>query len=567
MRKLIHASKAFLLFLFFSSPTFKVLKFASLNKSIRLILILTVTLIANITTAQHGHGGHGGNNGTSMPKGYEKKIPLYKEALGKYSHPISNTDTMVQAYFKQGLQLKYAFGVNEAARSFRQARMIDTTCAVCYWGEAWALGSYLNGKMNKAKAPLAYHAVQMAMMLSKKHASPLEQDLIEALSVRYIEDFDPETRGVQDTMYAEAMAKVYEKYPNDLEVATVYAEALFVLEPRRGTRDIKDPDVQKLHKILEKALEQNIEHPGACHLYIHATESTSRPDLGESCAAFISNAIPGASHINHMPSHTYNEVGRWSESVRANLEAWHSDQKSKYDLSVAIYPSHNLHMLYYSAAYDGQGAIAIQAASDFARMTGNTMHHVMALIRFGRFEEVLEIEKRPSGDISGGMWDFAQGYAHLRNDESDFAQLYLKRVQIIADTSEAIYRGHPAAHILGVLAGILQSEIERDSGNLGGAIRSIKAAVAIEDEMQYDEPEPMPFDSRHWLGATLMEAERYEEAEEVYKTELVDHPKNGWSYFGLIKALEAQEKDASEIQEKFDKSWERADHWIRASRF
>ena len=531
-----------------------------------LTLFFLFSLSANVLIAQHGHG-HGGGNPDEMPKSYHDSIPLYSSALGKYMRPVTTKDSLAKAYFKQGLQLKYAFAVNEAARSFREARKIDENCAVCYWGEAWALGSYLNGAMNKAKAPLAYEAIQKAKKLAKKNASPVEQALIKAMTVRYIKDYDPDNRAIQDTLYAKAMAEVYKQFPDDIDVASVYAEALFLLEPRRGTRDIEDPDVQKIHKVLEKALDQDIEHPGACHLYIHATESTSRPELGESCAAFISNAIPGASHINHMPSHTYNEVGRWGESVRANLRAWHTDQKAKYNEGVAIYPTHNLHMLYYSAAYDGQGAIAIQAAKDFARKTGNTMHQVMSLIRFGRYDEVLEIEKRPSSDIGGGMWDFAQGYAHLRNGDVDFASLYFKRVQTTADTSEAKYRGHPAAHILGVLSGILQSEIQRDTGNLEGAITTLEAAVAIEDSMQYDEPEPMPFDSRHWLGAALLEAERFAEAEKVYQTELEDHPKNGWSYFGLIKALEAQGKDASDVKKKFDESWERADHWIRASRF
>ena len=533
------------------------------------LLYALFTLLFFLTTvtaglAQHGHGG---GDSETMPDGYEDSIKLFRLALGEFDRKITTSDTLAQTYFKQGIQLKYAFAVNDAARSFREAHALDTLCAPCYWGEAWALGSYLNEPMNEAKAPLALHAIRKAVELAPKYASPVEQALIKALTVRYIEHFDPENHGAQDTSYAMAMAKVYEQYPDDLDVATIYAEALFLLEPRRGTRAMDDPDVMKLHQILEKVLDIDIQHPGACHLYIHATESTDRPDLGESCAAFIGNSIPGASHINHMPSHTYNEVGRWGESVRANLHAWHSDQKAKFDEGIAIYPSHNLHMLYYSASYDGQGAIAIQAAKDFTLSTGSAMHQVLALIRFGRFKEVLQITDRPKATIPGGMWDFAQGYAHLRNAESDFADLYLKRVQTAADTSQAKYRGHPAAHILGVLAGILESEIQRDTGNLADAITILKATVALEDEMQYDEPEPMPFDSRHWLGAALLEAQLYKEAEETYLAELDDHPRNGWSYFGLLKALKAQGKDAAEIQQEFDKSWERADHLIRASRF
>lgn len=524
-------------------------------------------LLSTMAVGQDGHG-HGGNGDShTMPEGYEEPIKLYSSALGPYERPIATSDTSAQAFFNQGIQLKYAFAVNQAARSFREARTLDKDCAICYWGEAWALGSYLNEPMSKAKAPLAYEAIQKAVELSKTKATPLEKAMINALAVRYVEDFDPEKRGAQDTAYAAAMAEVYRQFPDDHDVATIYAEALFLLEPRRGTRAMDDPDVMRIHEVLEKVLAEDLRHPGACHLYIHATESTNRPDLGESCAAYIGNSIPGASHINHMPSHTWNEIGRWGESVRANLQAWHTDQKARYDEAVAIYPAHNLHMLFYSAAYDGQGAIAVQAAKDFARLTGNTMHQVMALIRFGRFEEVLEIESRPEAVIPGGLWDFARGYAHLRSAELDFAQLYLKRVKIAADTSEAKYRGHPAAHILGVLAGILEAEIQRDTGDLDAAIATLEATVQLEDDMMYDEPEPIPFAARHWLGAALLEAQRYAEAERIYREELKDHPRNGWSYFGLLEALKAQGKDRVEVQRAFDESWARADHWIRASRF
>ena len=211
-----------------------------------------------------------------------------------------------------------------------------------------------------------------------------------------------------------------ERYPDDLDAATLYAEALFLLEPRRGTRDLNDANVKRLHGVLEKVLAADIRHPGACHLYVHATESTVRPEKAEACAEYLGNAIPGASHINHMPSHTWNEIGRWGDSVRANLQAWHSDLKAEFGKGLAIYPSHNLHMLLFAASMDGQGAIAIQAGKDYAKLTGDTMYHVLTLLRFGRFDEIAALTERPEREISGGLWDFAQGYARLRDGEPDF---------------------------------------------------------------------------------------------------------------------------------------------------
>ena len=322
-------------------------------------------------------------------------IDLFKSGLGTFTRTISSSNKEAQAFFDQGFQMMYAFAKPEAIRSFREAWKRDPNCAICYWGEAWAWGSYLNGPMSADEAPHAYAAIQKALTLKDTHATAKERAFIDAMAVRYVEKFDPEKRVDQDKAYAEAMGRVADGNPDDLEAATLHADALFLLEPRRGTRDYKSPSVQRLHRVLERILAKDVHHPGACHLYVHATESTVVPERAAACAEFLGKSIPGASHINHMPSHTWNEVGRWGDSVRANLEAWHSDQKAAIGEGFAIYPSHNLHMLLYAASMDGQGAIAMQAGKDYAKLTGDSFYQVLTMIRFGRFDEVLEVKNRP----------------------------------------------------------------------------------------------------------------------------------------------------------------------------
>ena len=509
----------------------------------------------------------GQEEAADLPGFLTKPIELHPEALGTLSFPISIKNEEVQAYFDQGVQLKYAFGVRDAARSFREAWKRDSTCAICYWGEAWALGSYLNEPLSEEHAPHALAAIRKATQLAQTNASPMEQALIKAMTVRYVEDFDPEKRAIQDTAYAMAMKEVYEDFPQNLDVATIYAEALFLLEPRRGTRDLDDPDVMRIHEVLEKILVEDITHPGACHLYIHATESTPSPEKAASCAKLIGSSIPGASHINHMPSHTWNEMGLWGEAVRANLQAWHSDQKAKIGEGFAIYPAHNLHMLLYAASMDGQGAIAIQAGKDFHKTTNNPIFHLLTLIRFGRFDEVLELTERPQAAYPRAVWDFCQGYARLRMGEADLAEVYVNRVFATADTITAKVRHHEAKTLLYVLGGILKGEILREMGDLKTAIVAFEGAVDKEDEMAWDEPEPLPFAARHWLGAALLEAGKYAEAEQCYREDVADHPHNGWSLFGLQKALEAQGKRSLSVDMDWEKSWERADVWLKASRF
>ncbi len=378
---------------------------------------------------------------------YTEPIQIFKVGLGTFTKPMSSTNKEAQAFFDQGFQMMYSFAKPEAVRSFREAWKRDPECAICYWGEGWAWGSYLNAPMTAEESPYAYAAAQKALSL-KSRATPKERALIDALAVRYVEKFDGAKRVEQDRAYADAMQKVSAQYPDDLEIATLYADALFLLEPRRGTRDVNDPNVHRLHQVLEAILARDVHHPGACHLYVHATESTIVPGRAEACAEFLGRSIPGASHINHMPSHTWNEVGRWGDSVRANLEAWHSDQKAAIGQGFAIYPEHNLHMLLYAASYDGQGAIAMRAGKDYTKLTGESFYEVLTLIRFGRFDEVLQVTSRPTPEIQGGLWDFAQGYAHLKQGHADFASLYLGRVKKAADSSKAMFRVHTAKDLL-----------------------------------------------------------------------------------------------------------------------
>jgi tetratricopeptide (TPR) repeat protein len=502
----------------------------------------------------------------SLYERYTEPISIYKTGLGTFTRPISSRNKDAQAYFDQGFRLMYSFAKAEAVRSFREAWKHDPECAICFWGEAWAWGSYLNGPMSDEEAPHAYAAAQKALAL-KDRATAKERALIEAMAVRYVEKFDASRRVEQDRAYRDAMQKVSARYPDDLEIATLYADALFLLEPRRGARDVNDPNVRRLHEVLESVLSRDVQHPGACHLYIHATESTVVPGRAEACAQFLGQSVPGASHMNHMPSHTWNQVGRWGDSVRANLDAWHSDQKAALGEGVAIYPEHNLHMLLYAAAYDGQGAIAMRAGKDYSKLTGDTFYEVLMLIRFGRFDEVLEITSRPKADVQGGLWDFAQGYAHLKQGNADFAQLYLGRVKKAAATSTASFRRHAAKDLLSIAAGILEGEIQRLAGDLPAAIASFQRAAEIQESLQYDEPEPLPFAAHHWLGAALLESKRFEDAEKVYRGDLKEHPRNGWSLLGLQQALEGRGAPSAEVAADFAASWARADTWIRSSRF
>ena len=220
-----------------------------------------LAFVAVPALAQHDHGdGDPGESAAELPESFNEPMPLYETALGDHHHEISSANEKAQAYFNQGFRLMYAFGKQDAVRSFREAWKHDPDCAICYWGEAWAWGSYLNGPMRPFEAPHAYAAMREAVA-RVDGASPKERAYIEALTPSYVEDFDPGKRREQDEAYAEAMRELAGAYPDDLDAVTLYGDALFLLEPRRGTRDLDDPNVQRLHAVLESVLDRDITHP------------------------------------------------------------------------------------------------------------------------------------------------------------------------------------------------------------------------------------------------------------------------------------------------------------------
>jgi tetratricopeptide (TPR) repeat protein len=532
---------------------------------VRIVLALT---LAGPAAAQHPAGHR-----TAPTAADSARIPLHRDILGTFAWPVATAVAEAQAYFNQGVRLMYAFTPADARLSFEEARRRDPNCAMCWWGEAWAMGPYLNGPMAARDAPAAHEAARQAHRLARAGTSPVEQALTEAMTRRYAPEHPAGGRKSLDSAFATAMAGVYAAHPDHLEAATLYADALMLLEPRRGTWPLAKPAVARIHEVLEGVLARDLAHPGACHLYIHATETTPKVGLAQPCADLLGNALPGASHLNHMPSHTYNRVGRWGDATRANLQAWHSDQKAARGEGFAIYPAHNLHMLLYSAAVDGQSGIAIQAARDYTKLVpaDGASFRALVLLRFGRFDEVLELTRPPEHPIHHGLWAFARGHAHLRLHRPDSARAYLSLVDslVLHTPATQTFRVHQPAALLGIVAGLLRGELLRTEGQTDAAVAAFEAAILLEDGLTYDEPEPLPFTARDWLGTLLLEAARPAEAERVFREALVRRPHNGWSLLGVAQALRAQGRtaEADAAQQSFERAWARSDTWLPAPRF
>jgi hypothetical protein len=487
--------------------------------------------------------------------------------LGPHERPVTTRSATAQAYFNQGMRLAWGFGMPEARRSFEAAIRADEQCAMCHWGLAWSLGPYVNGGMDSTSEVRAHEHVQRARRLSRT-ASDVERALIDALALRYAARPTRANRAQHDTTYMHAMRAVVRRFPDDLDAATLFGESIMVLRPwdywTAGGQP--QPGIDELLQVLEGVLARRLDHPGACHLYIHATEASTQPQRAEACADLLVDGMPGASHMRHMPSHTYMRIGRYGDGVRSNQLAWIADQQAAHGGATAIYPAHNLHMLLFAGSYDGQSAVAMQAARDLARLSaGSAFHLPLVLARFGRWSEILELPV-PDVPFRAAMQHYARGLAQLRSDQATNARASLAALETFRPVATSAHQ----RNLLGLARAILSAEIDAATGRHDDAIATLRHARTIEtDSLQYDEPEDWILPLRQVLGAILLEAGRAAEAEAEYHGELEAHPENGWSLLGLSLALDAQGRaaEAAAVRERFRHAWQRADTHIRGSRF
>jgi tetratricopeptide (TPR) repeat protein len=491
--------------------------------------------------------------------------------LGDYSRPVTTNSELAQAYFDQGLRLAYSFARADAARSFRAAQEHDPECAMCYWGEAWALGPYQNNPAGVGEYDDAFTASREAIQRIEG-VQGWERALIEGMAARYPDA----ARGEAATeAYADAMARAAGTHGSNPEVATLFAESLMMFRPWDLYRDDGEPydETRRAVQLLERVLADDLSHPGACHLYIHAVEPW-RPERAEACADLLAATVPGVAHMQHMPSHIYMNIGRYGDAVRGNQEALIVAQASEHDEGFVLYPGHNEGMLVFAAWMDGQSGVALSAARDLARLNpAATYQYELQLARFGRWDELLERTTLPEQEFQRGLTLFPRGLAHLRSDDPEAAVEALEMIRAVRhetpDDATYAFFGFPQRDMLGMAENILAGEIAAAEGRFQAAESYLRAAIQLEDGLPYAEPEPWPIPARHVLGAVLLEADRPALAEAVYREALQVHPDNGWSLKGLQNSLEAQGRtaEARQAKEAFEEAWERADIWLPASRF
>ena len=517
--------------------------------------------------------------------------PLF-EGLGSHKRKVTTDSPKAQRYFNQGLAFLQGFNHGAAIRSFQEAARLDPECAMAHWGIALASGPHINYPLvPPPAAELAWKELELARKYAP-NASRVERDLIEALGARYANP-QPEDRSRLDRAYAEAMRKVWEAYPNDPDVGALFAEALMDLRPwDQWTPDGQpQPGTDEILATLDAVLKLNVNHPLANHLYIHAVEASPHPERADAPADRLRKLQPGLAHNVHMPSHIDIRRGRWQQAIDGNLKAVAADRQYRKTAGppkgfLPVYVAHNEHMLAYAAMMTGQSELAIKhiramvagLPEDFLKEYANLVEGFVAmpmevLVRFGRWDDILAETDKNYTDympFTRAFHHAARAIAYAAKGDVAAARkeqtAYLERAKLVP--KDEYFGNNTAEAILGVVTPMVEGEILIREGKLEEGFAELRAAVKQEDALKYDEPPGWLIPVRHSLGASLMQAGRFAEAEQVYRDDLADLPENGWALFGLAQSLRKQAKndeEAAAADARFSKVWAKADLQITSS--
>ncbi len=518
--------------------------------------------------------------------------PVLMHNQADFDWPIKPRAAVAQRWFNQGMVLAYGFNHFEAERAFVQATQIDPDCAMCWWGAAWSMGPHINAGMDPANLAIAREHAQRALDVAQP-TDFLSIALSRAMLLRYAADT---TSQVANHRYAEAMRQVHAKWPDDINVRVLLAEALMNLHPW----DYHDADghprawTGAIEQLLAQALERHPRHPGANHYWVHLLEASAEPQRAEPAARRLLRLVPDAGHFAHAAGQLLFRLGDYAAASAAGLSAVETDQdyiarcRPGRNLYTESYVPHHYLSLSHAAAMQGRSALALDAATkgaegfdmERARTPGyEALQHysvmpMLARLRFGRWKELMALPA-PAADLlyPNAIWHFSRGLASLRLGQTKLAESELQALQgIAADAhlaSQSVWGVHSFSDFLFIATSILEAELAAERGRIRSAIAHYRRAVERESSLSDDHPPPWYLAPRPMLGALMLEHDRPGAAQIVFQNDLRDAPGNPWSLFGLAQSYRAQglDRQAKAVRARFESAWEAADFELRRAAF
>jgi len=522
----------------------------------------------------------------ALPTRAEKLPGPLLNGLGDLQHPVTTQSKQAQRYFDQGVRLMFGFNHKEAIRSFRSAAHLDPSCAMAYWGMAYASGPHVNKPMDASDTTNAWAALQLALA-NQARVSPKEQAYIAALTKRYQVDY-VEDRSALDKAFAAAMRDLAKQYPDDLDAQVIFAESLMNTMPwDYWTRDrTPKPETEEILSALRFVMSRNPNHPGANHFYIHAVEAGPSPGDGLGAADRLLRYAPAAGHLVHMPAHIYMRVGQYPDAVVANELAVKADKDyirscRAQGFYPGVYYPHNIHFLWWAQLFEGRSKDALRTANQAARYANDNycgpskayeaprLRHLpwLTLVRLGQWDEVLAVSQPVNTNdflVDRALWHFARGLAFAAKQKVGAAEQESQALHAIVTSAEVKKLDSPIFPVSATLAVSehwLAGKVAGAKGDTKGMIAQFEKALELETALPYMEPSFWPVPVRPALGAALLQAGEAAKAEQVFRDDLKYWARNGWSLLGLEQALRAQGKaqQADDVQRQFAAAWSRAD--------
>ncbi|KAJ4200439.1 hypothetical protein NW767_007503 [Fusarium falciforme] len=539
--------------------------------------------------------------------------------LGSYHRRITSRNDDAQTWFDRGLIWAYAFNHEESASCFERAIKADSNCAMAYWGLAYCVGpnynkpwSYFDEKDLAAVVQRGHEAAKLAEG-NADGITPVEKALIKAVQYRYPAK-KPE--GAEACVhwnqgFADAMEEVYKEFPDDLDVITLYVDAVMNLhpwnmwdlktcEPTEGARTIE------MKNLLDHALTLDgaLKHPGLLHMYIHLMEMSPSPESALPIADHLRGLVPDGGHLHHMPTHLDVLCGQYEQAITSNSDAIVADERF---LSQAgpinfytLYRAHDYHFRVYAAMFAGKYQVAIETVERLESSMPKSLLQVESppmadwleafltlrahvLIRFGRWKDLVNLELPEDQQLycmTTAITHYAKGVAFAASgrvkEAEDQRRLFQDAAQKVAP-SRTLFN-NTCSDILQVAEAMLDGELEYRLGHFDAAYEHLRKAIDREDNLPYDEPWGWMQPTRHAYGALLLEQGHVEKALEVYMADLgmtdtlpraLRHENNVWALHGVHECLLklGRESEAKELEGKLSAAVAAADVPVHASCF
>ncbi|MEM8632892.1 MAG: tetratricopeptide repeat protein [Pseudomonadota bacterium] len=531
--------------------------------------------------------------------------------LGAFTRAVTTSSGQAQMWFSRGLIWLYGYNHEEAVVCFEKAVAADPNCGMAQWGIAYGIGPNYN------KPWELFEPEEKKAALDKAHAAleagkaatgltPMEMAMIEALATRYPTDPEIEDYGPWNDAFADAMRPVYAEFGEDLEVACIFAEAMMNRTPwQLWNLETGEPadeaSTAEAREVLEKAFDsdpQSWNHPGLLHMYIHLMEMSPWPELALRHGDRLVDLVPESGHVVHMATHIDVLCGDYQNVVWRNHRAAAVDRKFT-DYAGAqnfytLYRIHNVHFETYGAMFMGQKSAALAAASelhsllpreavaflpDFFEAFWGMKLHVM--VRFGMWQEILDEPFPEDADLfcyTTALMHYGRTVALANTGRIAEAvaerEAFYTAWENVAETRYMF--NNPATDVLKVGEKMLLGELAYKAGRIDEGLEHLRAAVKLSDGLLYDEPWGWMQPPRHALAALLLDQDRFEEAEPVYRADLglddtlaraCQHPRNVWALHGLHECLQRRGETAEilHIRQLLDQAVARSEVPVRSS--